>query len=283
LTEQQIQSEPFVLNLRRDLFIRGDVKVVPDDGVRKSVLLVCHGFKAFKDWGFFPYAASWFAERGYLVVSFNFSCNGVHERDFDELDKFSLNTYSREQSDLAELLRQIKEGMLPLSHYGDSKRIYVLGHSRGGGNGILFAAEHEEISALATWNGIASANLFDEAFEAESKRNGIAYTLNARTKQYMPIHYGFFQDLALNRERYDIPARLAELDIPVLLIQGDQDGERLLTGFQKLRQAAPKQQFVMIRGAGHTFGAIHPFAGTTDYLDAALDQTHAFFQSVDQK
>ena len=36
-----------------------------------------HGFKGFKDWGFFPHLADRLARAGLVAVSFNFSGSGV--------------------------------------------------------------------------------------------------------------------------------------------------------------------------------------------------------------
>ncbi|GGE02044.1 alpha/beta hydrolase family protein [Paenibacillus nasutitermitis] len=273
----ELTTQSFTLSLGEDLFVHGEVRVIVD-GRKKPVVVVAHGFKGFKDWGFFPYLCGQLADRGFAAVSFNFSCNGVGETDFDELDKYPLNTYSREQNDLKALLDELVSGRLPLSQACDLSRISLLGHSRGGGNSIIYAAEDKRIGAVVTWNGIAQADLFDGAFRAEVLEQGIGYVTNARTRQQMPVSAGFFHDLDTNRERFDIPAVLAELTIPVLILQGEQDAARLLTGFRKLQQAAPQHHYATVEGGNHTFGAVHPFAGTTDELEQAIAVTDHFLQ-----
>ncbi len=147
----------------------------------------------------------------FAVITFNFSHNGVYEQDFDELDKFGLNTYSQEQKDLSAVLTVVLEGRLPLAEQLDTGQIFLVGHSRGGGNSVLFAAEHPEIRGVVAWNGIADGNLFGEEFREQVLRDGVGYVANARTKQQMPINAVFFEDLDRNRERFDIPARAASL------------------------------------------------------------------------
>ncbi|MBW7456348.1 alpha/beta hydrolase family protein [Paenibacillus sepulcri] len=270
-----LSKQSFSFSLGENLYLRGDVRVI-EDGRRKPVIIAVHGFKGFKDWGFFPYLCEQFAERGYAVISFNFSCNGVGETDFDELDKYPLNTYSREQSDLKALLDYLMNGKLPFSQDCDLSRISLIGHSRGGGNSIIYAAQDRRVAAVVTWNGVAKADLFDAAFRSEVMERGIGYVINARTKQEMPVSADFFHDLDANRERFDIPSVLAGLPIPVLVLQGDQDAARLLTGFRKLQTAAPNQHYATVAGGTHTFGAVHPFAGTTEELEQAIAITDHF-------
>ncbi|TVY11856.1 alpha/beta hydrolase family protein [Paenibacillus cremeus] len=281
---EHLRVEAFEQPLGGDLMLRGKVAIYShgEEAVAnpKPVVILVHGFKSFQDWGFNPYVAEELARSGYYAVQLQLSCNGVHKTDFDELDKFAQNTYSREQEDLAVLLRLLLERKLPLSDSADSSRIALLGHSRGGGNSIIFAAEHPQIKAVVTWNGIAAVNLFDAAFREEAMNNGVAYVQNARTKQQMPIGRTFFEDLDRNVERFDIVAKLAELSVPVLCIQGDEDTERLRAGFQKLHEAAPHQTFVTIHGGTHTFGAVHPFTSTTPQLEEALQATRRFLEAA---
>ncbi|QGQ96348.1 alpha/beta hydrolase [Paenibacillus psychroresistens] len=273
-------TEHFEIKLGDDLTVRGETKALQDNQ-QKPILLVSHGFKAFKDWGFFPYITDWFAERGFYTVHFNFSRNGVNVTDFDELAKFADNTYSQDQRDIDAIVEQITEGSLPQSAGADKQCIYLLGHSRGGANSLIYALDHPEIKAVVTWNGSANPNLFDDVFEAEVREKGIAYTENARTKQQMPITAAFFNDLAENRQRFDIIGRFANLAIPALILQGDKDFNRLLYGASKLREAAPQQTHLSIPGGTHTFGAVHPFAGTTPYLEDALAKTYNFLANID--
>lgn len=285
-TSTSIIREPFTLEAGQletgeALYIRGEVRAaLGKENMAKAVVFICHGFKGFKDWSFFPYIAERIAEQGFYAVTFNFSCNGVNERDFDELDKFALNTYSREQEDLGILLQALEAGTLPLAALADPRRLCLLGHSRGGGGSIIFASEHPQVKAVVTWNGIAFVNLFDEAFKAQMVEHGVAYVMNMRTKQEMPIKASFYEDLSKNEERFDIVSRLAELQIPVLQVQGGQDAPRLKEGFERLREAAPQHQVVAIPSANHTFGAVHPFVGTTEELDLALEQTIEFLKSI---
>lgn len=279
MSTSHVISEAFTISCGNDLFIRGNVHTISDGNI-KPVILLCHGFKGFKDWGFFPYAAEKMAEKGFHVIRFNFSCNGVGVTDFDELEKFAINTYSREQEDLDILLDYIQNNHLPFSNQFDLNRITLVGHSRGGGTSLLFAAEHLEIKAVVTWNGIADVDLFDEQLKDEIRKNGIAFISNARTKQQMPIRSIVLEDMEKYKERYHILSKIKELQIPFLAIQGKEDMKRLVEGAQLMKKAAPHQSFIDIPEANHTFGAVHPFQGTTPQLENTLLETISFLQSA---
>src|SRR5262245_29396147 len=50
---------------------------LPDLPGERPAVVVCHGFKGFMEWGFFPYVASLLAERGFAAVRFNLSGAGM--------------------------------------------------------------------------------------------------------------------------------------------------------------------------------------------------------------
>ena len=246
---------------------------------RKPIIVLVHGFKGFKDWGMFPYAAQRLAGQEYAVVTFNFSHNGVGAQgvDFDELDKFARNTHTLELRDLGVVMDAIQDGRMPLSHVMDGGRVLLVGHSRGGGDCVLYAAEHgTEVRGIVSWNGIADCNLFTDEFREQVLQDGIGYVTNARTKLRMPITASFFEDLAINQERYHIAKRAASLQVPALFVQGDADTPRLVAGYHRLQEAAPQHRYVLLLDADHTFGTRHPWSGTTLALEKAIVLTRGF-------
>ncbi|WP_224753984.1 alpha/beta hydrolase family protein [Paenibacillus terricola] len=271
--------ETFAWELEPGIWLRGDVRMKAEGESRRPVIVLVHGFKGFKDWGMFPYAAQRLAGQEYVVVTFNFSHNGVGAvgADFDELDKFARNTHTLELRDLAVVMAAIRNGRMPLSHAMDADHVLLVGHSRGGGDCVLYAAEHPaEVRGIVSWNGIADCNLFTKEFRQQVLEDGVGYVTNARTKQQMPIAASFFEDLALNEERYHIAAQAASLQMPALFVQGDADTPRLVAGYHRLQEAAPQHRYVLLLDADHTFGTKHPWAGTTLALEKAIVLTRGF-------
>ncbi|MFZ4452505.1 alpha/beta hydrolase family protein [Salibacterium aidingense] len=277
-----IEQQPFTVELGNDLFLRGNVHA-PKEQTERPVVIICHGFKGHKDWNFFPYAADELAANGFYAIRFNFSCNGVNEEDFDELEKFAGNTYTRELKDLDALFEQMKARALPFSEHFEMDHIGMVGHSRGGASSIIFASEHPEIKAVVTWNGVAEVDFLGEDLKNEIRENGVGYIENKRTKQDMPIKSNLLEDIEHNKERFDIVATLKQMNTPVHIVQGGADGQWLREGAEKMNDTAAQHSLAIIEGGTHTFNAAHPLQDVPSQLRGALIETTAFFQQQIKK
>ena len=103
----------------------------------KDRLFLLMDFKGFKDWGAWAIMGDLFATEGWDFVRFNFSHNGHVLPDLLECSDegaWSKNTYSKEKSDLEEILLRASNSC------GDEENLVVMGHSRGGGVAALAAA-----------------------------------------------------------------------------------------------------------------------------------------------
>lgn len=241
----------------------------------KSLILIAHGYKGFKDWGMFPYVAESLCLH-HEVVTFNFSHNGIGEDplQFTELDKFAVNTYDREQQDLGALISwlQQEESLRSLP-------LFLIGHSRGAGTCLVYALDHPNTCAgILSWNGVTNLDLFTPQQKEEMLDHGRSYELNKRTNQRMPLDVVILKDLEEQSERYDILGRMADSSIPVALFQGTKDGQRLREGSAKLVQIRPDVSWIQIEGGNHTFNTAHPFTGTTPQLEQALAASLGFIE-----
>jgi len=101
-------NKDFVLNTKKSEKIR--ITSYGYENLESAPCLIfVHGFKGFKDWGFWPYSGNYFAERGFFILTFNFSHNGIGENltEFTELEKFANNTFSLELEDLNEIIQNV--------------------------------------------------------------------------------------------------------------------------------------------------------------------------------
>ncbi|NCS88050.1 MAG: alpha/beta fold hydrolase [Ignavibacteria bacterium] len=242
-------------------------------------LIFVHGFKGFKDWGFGPYLGKFFADKGFFVVTFNFSHNGVGESrtEFDELDKFAENTFSLEISELTELIDAYKNGF-----FGKTKnqKIGLVGHSRGGAISLLTASQKKDVNALAVWSSVAKLDRYSERQKENWKKKGVFEVLNQRTKQVMRLNLSLLEDIEKNGDTtLNIKRAVADLKRPLLLVHGEQDlavpiveGEQLFNWSDKTLT-----EFQKIPAAGHTFDIKHPFEGSNPKFDKVINLTIDFF------
>ncbi len=255
--------------------IRGDVRI-PEGPPPRSAVLVVHGFKGFKDWGFFPHVSTRLAAGGHAVVSFNLTHNGVGEdlETFSDLERFAANTFSLELEDVLFMLETLTRGdLLPRR----PSRVGILGHSRGGGQAILTAGEDDRIDALATWAAVSYFDRWSDETKEDWRSSRRIHVLNSRTGQQMPLDVGLLLDYEANRERLDIRAAAARLDQPWLIVHGTRDLTVFAQEARELAAVARNGRLLLVEGAGHTFEARHPFEGSTPELDRAVSSTLSHF------
>lgn len=249
-------------------------------------VVICHGFKGFMQWGFFPHVATLLAERGFAAVRFNFSGAGMRPGDEEvtDLAAFRDNTYSRELEDLLAVLDALAEDPEEVvgSDELDLGRLGLFGHSRGGAAALLAAAHHEwaeRVGALVTWAAIATVDRFDEEQKGDWHRQGTATVVNSRTGQELPLGLGLLEDVETNRLKLDLEAAAGRREAPWLIVHGGADESVPVHEAQRLEVAASDpHELKLIDGTGHTFGAKHPFAGPTPALIDALNATQTWFR-----
>lgn len=241
----------------------GDIRFHAN-GTHKPIILFVHGFKGFKDWGHFNLIADWFAENGFVYCKFNLSHNGTTPQDpvdFVDLEAFGNNNFSIELDDLGTIIDYITgpESPIPDSE-GDKKKLYMIGHSRGGGLTILKAAEDTRVKAIATWAAIGDmTNMYPEEVLQQWEKNGVYYILNSRTNQNMPLYYQLVVDFKKHRDRLDIPAAASRINCPWLICHGTEDETVPFNIAVDLKSHNKKAELFMIENASHTFDGAHPY------------------------
>ncbi|MBN4051444.1 alpha/beta hydrolase [bacterium AH-315-M05] len=235
----------------------------------KPIVIFSHGFKGFKDWGHFNIVARKFAEAGFVFVKFNFSHNGTtpdNPLEFADLEAFGNNNYSKELDDLGSVIDWVENNNI--GAVGGRAPIYLLGHSRGGGISILKAKEDGRIKKIVTWSAVSDFASRLPEDDARFKKEGVVYVLNARTNQQMPLYYQFVEDFYQSKQRLDIPAAVKGMNIPQLIIHGTDDEAVPVEEAKRMKQWNPNAELLLIDGAGHTFGAKHPYPDEELPVDA---------------
>ena len=275
---------PFELRPEPGLVIRGDVRSTPStDRSPSAAIVVCHGFKGFKDWGFFPYLSERLAaDVGCTVVSFNFSGSGIgaDPESFTDLEGFSRNTFSREVRDLETVLEALGAGSLGEVPAAPPERVGLIGHSRGAAAVVLVGERRPEVAGIVTWGGIGSVFRYEGWFAEGLGDADVMYVLNARTGQEMPIRRDVLEDMRRNRTALDMPAAAGRLAAPLLIVHGSHDEAVPVSEAYALRDASMAARLEIIEGASHTMDASHPFPGTNPNLERAVDLTVEHFTAT---
>lgn len=257
-----------------------DVRAAGRDTPRPAIVVI-HGFKGFKDWGMFPPLAERLARAGFATITFNLSGSGVDGGgEFVWPERFGRNTYSAELQDLEVVMETLARGGLGVA---PPSTIGLVGHSRGGGIAVLFAARDRRVQALVTWAAISSVERWSPHEVVEWRERGVKEIVNARTGQRLPLYTDVLDDIEQNAAAsLDILGAAARLQTPWLIVHGTEDEAVSHLEAEALRAASPlpTTRLLAIEGAGHTFGAGHPWdprQHDTPALRRVFDMTLAWF------
>jgi uncharacterized protein len=263
----------FEITSAEGLPIRG-VLTIPEAPI--ALVVTVHGFKGFKDWGFFPWTSESFAESHIASCRFDMSRCGITEgsETFDRLDLFSDNTYSIEVDDLTRVVAHARkaDGLWELP-------LFLFGHSRGGAIAILGSRLIEGVTGVVAWSSISKLHRWDDETVERWRRDGFMEFENARTKQTMRVSTRLLDDLEANREQLDFTRALAESRLPMLVLHGAADESVPVEEATVLHELAQNAPMVVIESASHTYGAIHPLVTVPRELRLAMAITRQFIQS----
>lgn len=231
-----------------------DLTIPP--GWNGELILFVHGYMGYKDWGCWNLVSDFFVNENFGFAKYNLSHNGgtcENPIDFDDLDSFANNSYSKEIEDLEAIVSKI-ESLLDVK-----PKINLIGHSRGGGISLL-QSKNEKVSKIISWAGISSierrfpnGELLDQW-----KKDGVRYYKNGRTGQDMPHAYSQYEDFLENKDRLDIEAHCSLNKKPTLIIHGEKDASIKIDEGKKL-ELWLNTELVIIQNTQHTFDSSQPW------------------------
>lgn len=246
----------------RNKLIHADL-YLPDKGVELPLVIYCHGFKGFKDWGCNYLIASHLAEEGIASLYFNFSYNGVQiEKPFEITDPeaFGQNNLSTELDDLGKVIDWVESHTDKELKQISFDKIHLLGHSRAGGIVLLKSFEDKRVKTVISLAGVSDFEPYTHWIPREQwKETGISWVENARTGDRYPMYYQFVEDYLKNEDRLNLSRILPLLDKPVLLVHALDDEVVKITEANRVYELVEHAIMVEIEEGGHTFGAIHPW------------------------
>lgn len=268
-----IKPEPFDIPCVDGLLIRGEAYLAETP---IGSVIVCHGFKGFAHWAFFPYLARTLAQDGLNAITFDFSGSGIgaDRESFNQPEAFAHNTFSRELEDL-ELVED----------YGRRRKwihgkFGVFGHSRGGGMAILFAAaQAADVSSLVTWAAISYPNRWSPEDVITWRKRGHTEITNSRTGQVMRLETDLLDDVEVHgKTKVNIEAAAAKVKAPWLIIHGTADDTVPSSEAEHLHSLSRGMSTLrLIEGGNHGFSATHPLNEVPPVLEKVVLETAKFF------
>jgi dienelactone hydrolase len=255
------------------LFIRGEV--YPAETPVGSVV-VCHGFKGFAHWAFFPYLARSLADSGLTAITFDFSGSGIgRDREtFTEPDAFGGNTFSRELEDIGNVVDYARRMKFIKGKFG------LFGHSRGGAMAILYAATPDvEVKSLVTWAAIGRTTWWTPEEALIWRKQGYADVTNSRTGQVMRMGTDLLDDVEMHgNTKLNVAAAAAKIKMPWLIVHGTADETVPSTDAERLHELSLGTSTLrLIEGASHAFDAKHPLSEVPPVLEQVVQETVKFF------
>ncbi|MEH6536718.1 MAG: alpha/beta hydrolase [Psychroserpens sp.] len=268
------------MTLKNQILYRANKKPIVWDAFfnnnrkQKPLVVFCHGYKGFKDWGSWDLVADAFSREDFFFVKFNFSHNGGtvdNPIDFPDLEAFAENNYSKELDDLDTILNLLLSEEFEYINNIDTSNVTVIGHSRGGGISIIKTSEDKRIKRLITWASICDfGKRTATSGELEQwRKEGVKYVLNGRTKQQMPHNFQFYKDFNANEKRLHIESAIKKIDVPVLIIHAKDDPSVKFDEAETLHAWNPNNKLIAIENSNHVFDASHPW--DKNHLPLALE------------
>jgi len=280
---QEIIKKQFLVYNKLNNKISGDI-YYPVEKRKIPAVIIMHGFKGYKDWGFFPYICKEIANSGAITLCFNFSYNGFvnGNNGLLDVDRFAQNTVSKELEDARAVIQAVNNGNI-FRDSGIEKNwngeIFLLGHSFGGAISILSMDFDNNINKLALWATIAKFDRYTDRQKREWKNKGVMEFVNGSTGQLLKMNYSFVEDFEQNTGKFSLTNAICKITVPVLIVHGAQDLTAPLKEGKTLADAGENGivTFKIIRNTGHLFGIEHPMKTATDAFNKVLLTTKQFF------
>ena len=229
----------------------------------KPIVVFCHGFKTFKDWGTMELIAKEFVNNDFTFLKFNFSHNGTTVEKPDEIsdaESFGNSNIENELNDMGSILDWIDHNsLLPIEEVNREK-IYMVGHSRGASTSILKTASDERIKMLVTWSAFKDFNEVWQRYNVEKWAElGVSWTENLINGEMLPLYYQHYQNYLDNKDRFNIQNAIVNLKTPMLLIHGMEDDNVAFDDAIQIKRWNNSIEMSLLPNANHNFGSYHPY------------------------
>jgi len=268
---------PFEIAGAEGEVIRGNVHLPSNDpGGKLPVVLVLHGFKGYKDYGFFPYLTQSLADSALVAIRLNFSHSGIDDdyTTFGRPDLFERDSWGKQLFDVEAAIAALPT--LPHADRMDPAALAILGHSRGGVVVLLTGGSDSRIKAVVGLSASSSADM-PEAQKRVIREDGFILSPSARTGQDLRIGRAWIDDLEEHAPERDVLAAVARMKAPLMIVHGTDDESVPIGCADAIAAAYPGDaDKLILEGAGHTFNCTNPMSKPSPALEELIARVGAF-------
>ncbi len=244
------------------------------ENIKKPLIIISHGYKGFREWGFIPFLAEKLSETNCIAVNIDFSLNGIVDSNkmYFNTDIFAINTVSQELIDLNLLIDTLKVQLIDLWN----GEIFLIGHSLGGAVSLITANERNDITGLCLMGTIST-------LDRNTKRQKDLWRANGRVEMKIPItkqiiwqNVEYLEDKERNSDRFNLLKCINNLQIPISIIHGVQDVTVPPREAKLLFESTNSKNnnnvtLELIPKCNHIFNIKHPFENSNDQINQAFN------------
>jgi len=231
----------------------------------RACILVAHGFKGYKDYGFIPPLTATLAGSLPCVAHrFNFSHSGIDEdpSKFGRPDLFEKDTFGKQIADLGACIDAAVAGELPETP--KDLPVVLIGHSRGGVTCLLTAGDRfvEDLpnkpACVITMATPSRANTLGEEERDQLREQGHYETVSSRTGQTLRVGKQWLQEQLDDPYTYDVLAACTAIQCPVLAVHGEADSTVLPGDASIIADTCPDGEAYLVFEGDHVFNTPNP-------------------------
>jgi len=268
---------PFEIDGSEEELIRGNVHLPADDaGGKLPVVLVMHGFKGYKDYGFFPYLTQGLADAGLVAIRFNFSHSGIDDdySTFGRPDLFERDSWGKQLFDVQVVIGAL--GALPHAERMDVAKLAILGHSRGGVVALLAGGTDKRVGAVVSLSAPSSADMPEDQ-KRIIRDEGFLVSPSSRTGQELRIGRAWVVDLDAHAEKRDVIRAVEHMTAALMIVHGTEDESVPVFCADAIANAYHGEaQKLILDGAGHTFNCTNPMSQPSPAIEQLVAAVSAF-------
>lgn len=251
---------------------------------KRPFVLLLHGFRAFKDWGFFPYFAQQLADAGYFAGTIDFSLNKLIDKEkclFD-MDSFSINTVTQEITEANTLLEFLLNRKYVDNEFIENwnGEIYLIGHSLGGALAIMVAGHIPAVTKLVTICSIYDFDIYTERQKNDWLKNGFKKFTDSATNQTFILDVNFLLDRLTYVADKSVTSVVSKLNIPYYIIHTEADATVSPKAATILAESVKNKDLLkmdIIQHGNHLLNVEHPFTKTNPILENIINSVIIFF------